>query len=183
MVPDPGHPPKAACGLRAPKTDTPLCYCWTSLHSPSCHRADCGWWASDCEAQLHTSIKHITACVFWSWETQKGIKPITCWNVKSWLRYWQWSLVFMALVVLTSAWSSSSPKYQVGWDFYVEDQRMHRIVRRKAQTPPSLSGAANKEVSSAGYQFGSCCSGAGPSHTAVRYCLQRWHKLNSMEKN
>lgn len=90
----------------------------------------------------------------------------------------------MAPVNQSSARSSSSLKYQVGRDFYVEDQRMQGIVRKKAQTPlQSLSGAANKEVSSAGYQFGSCCSGAGPSHTAVRYCLQRWHKLNSMEKN
>lgn len=89
----------------------------------------------------------------------------------------------MALVSLSSARSNSSLKYQVGRDFCVEDQRTHRIVRKKAQNPSTLSGAADKEVNSAGYQFGGSCSGAGPSHAAVRYCLQRWHKLNSMEKN
>lgn len=46
---------------------------------------------------------------------------------------------------------------------------MHRIMRKKAQTLSNLSGAANKEVNSAGYQFGGCCSGAGSSHSQVLF--------------
>lgn len=182
MVPDPGHPPKAACGLRALKNDTLLGYGWTSLHSPSCHGANHGWWVSDCEAHLHTSIKLITGVHSAAAKHRKELNPSLPEMLRGWFRYWQWSLVPMALVNQSNP--NLVPPWSIRWgETSVEVRKCTELWGRRLKPPPSPSGAANKEVSSAGCQFGSCCSGAGPSHTAIRYCLQRRHKLNSTEKN
>lgn len=87
MVPDPGHPPKAACGLRALKNDTLLGYGWTSLHSPSCHGANQGWWVSDCEAHFHTSIKLITGVHSAAGKHRKELNPSLPEMLRGWFRY------------------------------------------------------------------------------------------------